>query len=196
VERSSGANRDPEDVPPGFVAAVRSLRAVDFRPEVVVDETPAPKRLAPHAYAMTADIEDEGATGRLVLLHDPAGPQAWHGEFRLVTFVRAALEPDMAVDPLLLSVGWSWLIEALDHRGATYTASSGTVTRVASESFGGMADEPATADIEIRASWTPTEPDLSSHALAFGDVLSTAAGLLPLPAGVVPIPTQRGGTRR
>jgi hypothetical protein len=29
---------------------------------------------------MTADIEDEGATGRLVLLHDPAGPQAWHGE--------------------------------------------------------------------------------------------------------------------
>jgi hypothetical protein len=169
---------------------------VTFRPEVVIEETPAPKRLAPHAYAMTADVDDEAATGRLVLLHDPSGPEAWHGQFRLVTFVRAALEVEIAADPLLLRVGWSWLTEALEQRGAAYTASSGTVTRVASESFGGMADEPASADIEIRASWTPDDTDLGPHALAFSDVLTTAAGLLPLPAGVVPIPTQRGVSRR
>lgn len=175
---------------------MHSLCAVQFRPEVIIEETPAPKRLAPYAYALTADVADEAGTGRLVLLHDPGGQEAWHGDSRLVTFVRASLEPDIAGDPLLLGVGWAWLTEALDHRGAGYTAASGTVTRVASESFGGMAGEPATADIEIRASWTPLEPDLGPHALAFSDLLATAAGLLPLPAGVVAIPTQRGGTRR
>lgn len=183
------------DVPAGFALAVESLRAARLRPEVEVEPTPAPKRMAPHAYALTADVAGDAATGRLVLLHDPAGQEAWHGEFRLVTFVRAPLEPDIAADPLLLSVGWAWLTEALAGRGAPYTAESGTVTRVASESFGGMASEPATADIEIRASWTPLEPDLGPHVLAWGDVLTTAAGLLPLPAGVVAISSPRGGPR-
>jgi ABC-type nitrate/sulfonate/bicarbonate transport system substrate-binding protein len=67
---------------------------------------------------------------------------------------------------------------------------------VASESFGGMAGEPASAEIEIRASWTPLDPDLAPHALAWGDVLTTAAGLPPLPAGVVAIPPPRGGPTR
>ena len=31
------------------------------------------------------------------------------------------------------------------------------MTRVATESFGGMSDEPGTAQIEIRASWTPVQ---------------------------------------
>ena len=48
-----------------------------------------------------------------------------------------------------------WLTEALDAHGAGYHAASGTVTCVATESFGGMADEDGTAQLEIRASWTP-----------------------------------------
>jgi hypothetical protein len=196
VDRRVGSNRR-DDVPPSsFLLAVDSLRQAALRPEVEVEETPAPKRMAPHAFALTADVAEDAATGRLVLLHDPAGPEAWHGSFRLVTFVRAALEPEIAADPLLLGVGWSWLTEALAGRDAPYTAASGTVTRVGSESFGGMAGEPATAYIEIRASWTPVELDLTPHALAWGDVLATAAGLLPLPAGVVAIPSQRGAARQ
>lgn len=191
-----GSNRR-DDVPPSsFLLAVNSLRRAELRPEVEVEETPAPKRMAPHAFALTADVAEDAATGRLVLLHDPAGPEAWHGSFRLVTYVRAGLEPEIAADPLLLGVGWSWLTEALAGRDAPYTAASGTVTRVASESFGGMVGEPATAYIEIRASWTPIELDLTPHALAWGDVLATAAGLLPLPAGVVAIPSQRGAARQ
>jgi hypothetical protein len=68
------------------------------------------------------------------------------------------------------------------------TAASGTVTRVASESFGSMSDRPATAEIEIRASWTPLRYEqLGDHLVAWGDLLCTAAGLPPLPAGVVPL---------
>lgn len=181
---------------PDFQAAVETLRRTQLRPEVHVEPVAAPKRMAPHAYALTADVAEHAATGRLVLLHDPAGQAAWQGAFRLVTYVSAPLEPDIAGDPLLLSVGWAWLTEALTGRGAPYSAASGTITRVASESFGGMADEPATADIEIRASWTPLELDLAPHMLAWGDLLATAAGLQPLPAGVVAIPSQRGATRR
>lgn len=191
-----GASRRDDNPPASFLTAVATLRQARLRAEVSVEETPAPKRMAPYAFALTADVVDDAATGRLVLLHDPGGQEAWHGEFRLVTFVRAALEPDIAADPLLLGVGWAWLTEALTGRDAPYTAASGTVTRVASESFGGMAGEPPSADIEIRASWTPLELDLAPHALAWGDVLTTAAGLLPLPAGVVALPSQRGAKRR
>ena len=113
---------------------------------------------------MTVDGEDVG-TGRLVLLHDPAGNDAWEGTFRCVAYARAEIDPELVTDPLLAGVGWTWLTEALDAHGATYVAPSGTVTRVASESFGGMADEGATAQLEIRASWTrsPTgEPERST----------------------------------
>lgn len=185
-----------------FEHAVETLHAAQFRPEIHLEETPAPKRLAAYAYAVSADVfvedtdEEPIATGRLVLLYDPAGQEAWHGDFRLVTYVRASLEPEMGSDPLLPAVAWTWMIDALTSRSAPYTAASGTVTRVASEGFGGMADEVATAEVEIRASWTPLDGDLTSHALAWGDALGAASGLLPLPAGVVALPHLRARRHR
>lgn len=146
-----------DEQPEAFRLAVASLRQGAPRAEVVLDEAPAPQRLAPHAAAISADVVVEGeevASGRLVLLHDPAGHESWQGVFRLVTYVRAELEPEMAVDPMLPAVGWAWLLESLDGLGLGYRAESGTVTRVASESFGAMAGRPASADIEVRASWT------------------------------------------
>ncbi len=171
------------------------MRAARLRPEVVVAETPAPQRLAPFAAAITADVAVDGddlATGRLVLLHDPAGPPAWHGTFRLVSYVRAQLDPEMGADPLLGAVGWSWLTEALAEHGALFVAPSGTVTRVASESFGAIAGEVAEAEIEIRASWTPTTPAIDAHVEAWGDLMCHVAGIPPLPAGVVSLPSPRG----
>ena len=47
--------------------------------------------------------EDVGS-GRLVLLHDPAGNAAWGGTFRLVTFARAEVDPEMVTDPLYREV--------------------------------------------------------------------------------------------
>ncbi|WP_374194098.1 DUF3000 family protein, partial [Streptomyces sp. MBT97] len=105
--------------PPPFRAAVDALRATRLRPQIEVEPTPAPKRLAPFAYALEATVvdgEQDLADGRLVLLHDPAGHDAWRGTFRLVTLVRAELEPEMAADPLLPEVCWSWLTGALQAR--------------------------------------------------------------------------------
>ena len=75
------------------------------------------------------------------------------------------------------------------------SAPAGTVTRTASESFGAMSDKAPDAQIEVRASWTPETPDLSAHIEAWTEMLCTAAGLPPLPAGVVAMPTGRNRRR-
>lgn len=187
----------PPPAPADFRDAVDQLRGARFRAEVFVEEMPAPQRIAPFASALSADVTVDGedvGSGRMVLLHDPAGNDAWAGTFRCVTYVRAEVDPEIAADPMLAEVGWSWLTEALDAHGATHVAASGTVTCVTSESFGGMAGEPATAQVEIRASWTPTSP-LDAHAEAWGEVLCTAVGLPPVPDGVAAMPSRRGQRR-
>lgn len=180
----------PDSPPETFSRALQSLRAARLRPEISCDEAPAPQRLAPFSVALTADVvvgEDELGSGRFVVLHNPEGHEAWDGTFRIVTFARAALDVSMGADPLVTQVGWSWLMECLDAHNLDVIAASGTVTRVASESFGSMSDRPASAELEIRASWTPATDLLGEHLLAWGDLLCTAAGLPPLPAGVVPL---------
>lgn len=172
-----------------FDRALDSLRSVRYRPELTVDEGPAPQRLAPHAVALTADFvedDEELASGRLVLLHDPDGVDAWQGDFRAVVFIRALLEPDLATDPLLTGVAWAWLVEALEAEGGPRTALGGTVTRVMSESFGDLGERDVTGSIEIRASWTPlgAPDDMAREAQAWAAALAQAAGLLPLPPGV------------
>ena len=192
------------ETPRAFTTAVTALRAARFRPEVLTEEMPAPQRIAPHAVSLSGDVTVEGedvSTGRLILLHDPDGNDAWGGTFRCVAYVRADLDPEMTTDPLLAAVGWDWLTEALEGHTARYLAPSGSVTRVATESFGGMAEEPGSAQIEIRASWTPCDPegashdvvpDVTAHVEAWGELLCTAAGLEPVPDGVATMPNRRG----
>lgn len=189
-------------MPAAFERATSALAQMSWRPEVHIEEIPAPQRIAPFSAAITADVlvdSDEVGSGRLVLLHDPAGNDAWQGTFRCVSFVRAEVDPEMVTDPLLASVGWSWLIDALTSLDATYCEPSGTVTSVSSQSFGGMADDPSRAEVEVRASWTPVlEADgsgLEAHLRAWGELLCTTSGLPPLPPGVIPMPARRGAGR-
>ena len=121
-----------------------------------------------------------------------------------MAYARAEIDIELITDPMLAAVGWTWLTEALDAHGATYATASGTVTRVATESFGGMADEGGTAQIEIRASWTPgirrtahrtphpAPLDIAAHVEAWGELLCTAVGLPPVPEGVTAMPSRRG----
>lgn len=190
--------------PPEFRAAVESMRAARLRPEILCEEMPAPQRIAPYACALSADVsvdDTDLGTGRIILLHDPAGNDAWDGTFRCVAYARAEIDLELITDPMLADVGWSWLTEALDAHGAKYASASGTVTRVATDSFGGMADEGGTAQIEIRASWTPLQAsgslpgaslDVGPHVEAWGELLCTAVGLPPVPDGVAVMPSRRG----
>jgi Protein of unknown function (DUF3000) len=168
--------------PPTFRRAVARLRAVEPRAEIRLEEVGPPQRLAPYAFALSATVVragEEVATGRLVLLHDPGGHEAWAGTLRLVTYVTADLEMELAVDHLLPTVGWTWLTDALEAEGATYTALGGTVTQTMSTRFGELAGPPAAGDIEVRASWTALSDDLAPHLTAWCSLLASTAGLPP-----------------
>ena len=183
-------------LPESFARAVAALRSVTPRPEIVLEELSAPQRLAPYAYAIGGTVSRDGeevATGRLVLLYDPDGQEAWEGTLRLVTYVTAELEPELASDPLVPTVGWSWLTDALAAHEAAYANIGGTVTQTSSTRFGALAGPPAMADLEIRASWTPRSEDLAAHVESWCVLLASTAGLPP--PGVTALAdrlTQRG----
>jgi hypothetical protein len=163
------------------------LRETRVRPEIEVVQAPAPQRLAPHAAALTAEVvsdDEEIAGGRLVVLFDPEGQDAWEGDWRVVIFARAQLDPEMASDPVLCDVGWSWLGEAIQSLGVSLTAYGGTVTRTQSQPYGAMAGRSESGELEIRASWTPTDGRIGRHVAVWLQLLETMAGLEPELEGV------------
>ena len=168
-----------------FDQVIAPILALKPRGEILLESVPAPQKLAPHALAMTADVLEDAATGRFVLLHDPSGQEGWGGQWRCVTFARAAIDLEMASDPLLPEIGWAWLLESLKKNNCDFINPSGTVTRVASASFGELVERDEDSEIEIRASWTPTsEENLVEHVNAWLELLAITAGLEPIPHGV------------
>jgi len=179
--------------PAPFRAAVTAMNAAVVRPEIELGPIRPPQRLAPYSYALGAEVRhpetdivperSEGdAFGRLILLYDPEGAEAWDGTMRLVAYVQADLDASEAVDPLLPEVAWSWLVDALASRPGQATALGGTVTATTSVRYGDIAGPPRANQLELRASWTALTPELGTHVQAFCEVLEHAAGLPP--AGV------------
>lgn len=177
-------------IPAEFIAALTSLRGHRFRGEVHLEEIPPPTRIAPYALALNAEVnpgrdpDDLLGHGRFVVLHDPAGQDAWHGCFRVIVMATAHVDAEMGVDSMFGQAGWSWLVEALAGAGAGYHHLSGTVTRVLSETFGGLTLSDDRTEMEVRASWTPNSADLGPHLRAWVTLLSALAGLAPPEQGV------------
>lgn len=169
-----------------------------------MSEIAAPGSLAPYSIALAADVtparhgsDSELGTGRFILLYDPAGSEAWGGQFRVVCFAQAPLETDIGIDPFLADVAWSWLVDALDARDASYTAASGTATKILSTGFGELASQGDGAQIELRASWTPhgldTAKQVAAHVEGWGELLCMLAGLPPAIEGVSLLAARRVG---
>ncbi len=197
-----GAAPTPEpDEPARFRAAVEAMGTATVHPRIELAPIRPPQRLAPYSYAIGAEVthgdtnvvpvdSDGDAFGRLILLHDPDGQEAWHGVFRLVAYIQADIDAALAADPLLPEVAWSWLVDALESR-APFTALGGTVTATSSVRFGDIAGPPRAQQLELRASWTVGDTLMRPHVEAFGEVLAYAAGLPP--AGVTRLEVRPGG---
>jgi hypothetical protein len=191
-------NRQPASA--HFDAVAEEVMALPIRPEVEVHAGPGRTKLAPYGLTLTANVavgEHECGDGKLLVLHDPAGQETWRGTWRVALFTSAELDQEMVGDPLLVEIGWTWVEEALGARDLAVAAFGGTVTRTASQSFGVLADRPATGELEIRASWTPVvdapHPTLDErsvpriireHVAAWMDLLELMTGLEPLAEGV------------
>lgn len=176
--------RDFHDAPPAFAEALRSLKRAKVRGDVTLVETPAPSRIAPYAVAINGEVnsEDAESSGRFVVLHDPAGQEAWGGTFRIVALVKAVVEAEVGTDDMWADVAWSWLADALE--GVPHHARGGTVTKVVSRSFGDIGERPLEVTVELRVSWTPDTTDLEPHIVAWGELLAACAGVPPMPEGV------------
>ena len=189
--------------PTPFRAALDAIRSASLRSELVLTEIPSPGgELAPYSVALAADVtparhnsDSDLGTGRFILLYDPSSPEAWGGVFRVVCYAQAPLEIDIGLDPFLANVTWSWLVDALNARGARYTAESGTATRIISTGFGALASRGDGAQIELRASWTPLDAhDITSHVESWGELLCMLAGLPPAVEGVSVLAARRERT--
>ncbi|MGO1539304.1 MAG: DUF3000 domain-containing protein [Leucobacter sp.] len=189
--------------PLDFRDASEQLRNATFRSELQVREIPAPERIAANSVALAAGVRgDSGKTstedaensaygaGRLILMHDPESEAEWGGPFRIVCFAQAPLEVEIGVDPFIADVAWSWLIDALESRGAEYDYASGTSTKTLSTGFGTLESQGDGAQLEIRASWTPLGGDFKAHAEAWSELLCMLAGL-PDHEGVASLSSHR-----
>jgi hypothetical protein len=198
---SSGTGPGDCGPPHVFSAALAAFKAgedavAQVRDDLMFEDLPAPRRLAPHTVAIAATAYRDGVeagTGRLILLHDPAGADGWTGTFRLVAQVHADVEEEMAADSLLGEVGWSWLTDALDLHAPGYSAPSGTVTRVITEGYGTKSDEPPSTAFELRASWCPADDEIDGSVAAWCDLLVAAAGLPAQPPGTLALNTRPHG---
>ena len=213
---SVSAVNDLPTVSQHFQDALGKLRRARQWDGIEFTEIPAPARLAPLAVAVRAEVrraprpatrtqpavapsgaprtggpDGELATGRFVLLHDPSEPAAWGGPLRIVTWVRAAVEPETGRDETTGAVAWTWLLEALDRHRAGYSREGGTASRVLAEGFGALDDQADGADVELRASWTPGGADVAPHLAAWADTVCTFAGLPPYPRGVTVLHPRR-----
>lgn len=200
----------PHAAPAEFLAAAEQLRAAQLRSELSSREIPAPERIAPYSIAFAAGVREFGGVpgaeedpesvldspagaGRFVLMYDQDSAEEWGGPFRIVCYAQAPLEVEIGVDPFISDVAWSWLVDALDLRGARYTYLSGTATKVLSSSFGTLEARGDTSQIELRASWSPLGGDFASHAEAWSELLCLLAGL-PHHEGVASLAAKRART--
>ncbi len=165
-----------------------------WRPGLIVEEIGSPQRIAPHSIAISAELmqgEDELANGRLILLHDPAGNDAWGGVYRIVSYARADVDLDMVADPMLPDVAWSWMSDALESHNACHGHLAGTVTASYGKAFGDMDGTQDRAEVELRSSWTPSLGSLDplvGHLRAWQDLLGMVAGSPVLPEGMLQFP--------
>lgn len=177
--------------PAAFTTACASVRTANLRAELNAKEITPPAKIAPHAIALgagvnisgkgirgqNADIDTPQGAGRLILLHDPQMASDWGAQFRFVCYAQADIELDIGTDDLLSDVAWSWLVDALHTKDAAYSAMAGTATKTLSKGYGKLAAHGDGAQLQVRASWTPTNSEFAKHVEAWSEFLCLMAGL-------------------
>lgn len=140
-------------------------------------------------------IDAEAGAGRFILMHNPDSSEEWGGPFRIVCYAQAPLELDIGTDTFISDVAWSWLVDALELREADYSYLSGTATKLLSSGFGALQSRGDSAQIELRASWTPLNDNLAAHAEAWSELLCLLAGL-PHEEGIASLTHYRAQSAR
>lgn len=172
-----------EGVTAQFAVALQSIEAATTRAEVSLIEIEAPTGLATYSVAFSCDIKPTNehqkidlGTGRFVLLWDTEPQESWGSNFRIIIYAKSPLETDIGSEDSSTGITWSWLSDALDHLNAGYCAEAGTTTRVISRGFGALSAQSDHAELELRASWSPTDSNIGSHLEAWQNLICMMSG--------------------
>jgi len=170
------------DVPAEFATAALGLAEPFFRGEIKTTQIPAPKGIAPTALAFAAEVPNKADTadnrgvGRIVFIHDPEQFAIWGSNFRVIAYGKSPVETDTHRDEDPAFYYWNLLIRALEKHNVKYLNEAGTVTKMTSTGMGSLSNEAAHSEVELRASWSPTEADFGNHFAAWQDLIATMAG--------------------
>ena len=183
----------PEDISETFKKKVSALNDVVERSEILLEQIPAPKGIAEEAIAISATVihadhsEADRGVGRLVICRDSNYPDGWNGEYRMILYAKSPVETEMGKDAVVDELPWTWLMDSLTRKAASFHSEAGTTTRVLSTGHGSLTPQPQHAEIEIRASWAPEGDNFANHLEAFQDLLALISGLPPSDDKVVHI---------
>jgi len=83
------------------------------------------------------------------------------------------------------------VVRAASENGSVRASASGTATKIISSGFGELAKQGDGAQIELRASWTPLDANLTAHVEGWGELLCMLAGLPPAGEGVSTLSARR-----
>jgi len=182
-----------EKAPAEFKAAALGLANPFLRSELHTHQIEAPKGIAPTALAFAAEVPDSTESplhrgvGRLVFVHDPSQYETWGSNFRAIAYAKSPAETDLGKEDDSANYFWELLIRALRSHSAKITAEAGTITKMSSIGMGSISTEKASTEIEIRASWSPTDNDLAPHFAAWQDLVAAMAGFAIEGEAVIPI---------
>lgn len=109
--------------------------------------------------------------------------------FGIVCFAQAPLEMEIGIDPFIADVAWSWLVDALESRGAAYEYASGTATKTLSTGFGTLEERATPRRSRFALRGLRSTPSLA-RAEAWSELLCLLAGL-PHHEGVASLGSHR-----
>jgi hypothetical protein len=185
------------DVPAEFAQAAASLAEPILRKELKVEQIQSPQGIAPHALAFSAEIPNKASesknrgVGRIVFIYDDSQIETWGGNMRIIAYGKSPLmEVEQGVQDDPTHWYWGTLTRALSFHGAEYINEAGTVTVMTSKGMGSLLEDSPTNEIELRASWSPTDGNFSSHFAAWQDLIAGMAGYSPDGDSVVQIPVK------
>lgn len=180
----------PTDLSPEFASQFSTFEFFTERPEVLITQIPSPKGIAPEALAFSAEVihgehsDADRGIGRLVFCRDTKQPDGWDGDSRIILYCKSPVDEQMGGDPVMDELSWNWLLDSLRQRAAAFHNEAGTSTRIISTGHGAMFAQPQHSEIEIRASWAPSNGDLRPHLEAFQDLICLLSGLPPMLEGM------------
>ncbi|NDC47857.1 MAG: DUF3000 family protein [Micrococcales bacterium] len=179
--------------PAEFLLAAASLAKPYIRSELKTEQITAPDGIADWSIAFATEVPDSTETashrgvGRLVFLHDPKHFDIWGSNMRIIAYAKSPLESEMEREEDSANYYWETLMRALAKHGAKFVSEAGTITKMSSTGMGSLAKEQSLTEIELRASWSPSEASLGSHFGAWQDLVASMAGFSIEGEAVIPL---------